>query len=316
MRYIGNCYKKGVFILEFMELKLYRRVFSRVGFALLVMVSITVALQLVGYRVFVQEMQNEWFRFMLMVLPQYMLAMPLAALLMRKMQPQLIERKPLSAGKFTLVVFVCIAIMYAGSLLGSGINMIIQAITQNDMTKVIENLIMGSSVWANLVFVVLLAPIAEELFYRRLLIPKLLPFGEKPAIILSGLAFGLIHGNLSQFFYAFGLGLAFGYVFVKTGKVIYTIILHIFINFLGSVVSVAVINAGLIATGLYGLVMICLTITGIVIFFVNKKRIIMSRGIFGIPKGKGAVFLNVGTILFFIGCAALFVFSTLAMFAS
>lgn len=302
--------------MELMELKLNRRVFSRVGFALLVMVSITVALQLVGFRIFVQEMQNEWFRFMLMVLPQYVLAMPLAALLMRKMQPQMIERKPLSAGKFTLVVFICIAIMYTGSLLGSGINMIIQAITQSDMTKVIENLIMGSSVWANLVFVVLLAPIAEELFYRRLLIPKLLPFGEKPAIILSGLAFGLIHGNLSQFFYAFGLGLAFGYVFVKTGKVIYTIILHIFINFLGSVVSVAVINAGLIATGLYGLVMIGLTITGIVIFFVNKKRIIMSRGVFGIPKGKGAVFLNVGTILFFIGCAALFVFSTLAMFPS
>ena len=78
-----------------------------------------------------------------------------------------------------------------------------------------------------------------------------LPFGEKPAVILSGLAFGLIHGNLTQFFYAFGLGIAFGYIFVKTGKVKYPIILHMIINFLGSVVSVLVLNAGMIATGLY-----------------------------------------------------------------
>jgi hypothetical protein len=210
---------------------------------------------------------------------------------------------------------ICIAIMYAGNLLGQLINLIIQAATQNDMTQTLENLITDSSIWTNLVFVVVLGPIAEELFFRKMLITRILPFGEKPAIILSGLAFGLYHGNFTQFFYAFGLGLAFGYIYLKTGKLIYSVILHIFVNFLGSIVSVAVLQAGLIVSGIYGFVIIGLSIAGIALFFVNLKRIRMSRGLFGIPKGKAAVFLNPGTILLFVGCAALFVLNTVSMMA-
>ena len=45
-------------------------------------------------------------------------------------------------------------------------------------------------------------------------------------MLFSGLMFGLFHGNLNQFVYAFVLGLCFGFIYVKTGNIRYTIGLH------------------------------------------------------------------------------------------
>ena len=36
---------------------------------------------------------------------------------------------------------------------------------------------------------------------------RLLGYGQKTAIIISGIMFGMAHGNFSQFFYAFGIGI-------------------------------------------------------------------------------------------------------------
>lgn len=298
------------------ELQAGKRAFSRVGFAMLAFVAVTVVLQLVGARVFAQSLENDWLQYMLAVLPQYLIAMPLAALLMRRMPSTDIIKKKLYAGQIAIIVMICFAIMYAGNLVGTIINLVIGLFTQSEMTNLLQEVIAGSSIWANLVFVVLLAPVMEELFFRRLLIPKLSVYGEKPAVIISALVFGLIHGNLSQFFYAFGLGLAFGYIFVRTGKVIYTIMLHMFINLLSGVVSLQALNAGLIVLGIYVMIVIGLAIAGVVLFFVNKKRIVMSRGLFALPMGKRAVWTNVGMILFYIGCVGVFVVTTLAMFTN
>ena len=42
--------------------------------------------------------------------------------------------------------------------------------------------------------------------FRKLLIDRIVPFGQRVAVVVSGLAFGLFHGNFYQFFYAFSLG--------------------------------------------------------------------------------------------------------------
>ena len=70
-----------------------------------------------------------------------------------------------------------------------------------------------------------------------LLIDKLGRYGERLAIIVSAVAFGLFHGNLSQLIYATGIGLIFGFVYVKTGRVVYSCLLHILVNFFGTVPS-------------------------------------------------------------------------------
>ncbi len=294
-----------------------RRVFLRTGLAMTVMVAVTVGLQFASSLIFGGAVDNEWMTYALSVLPLYFIAMPLAALVMKKVPMIPVSPKKLKTGQFMIVIMICFAIMYAGNLIGALINLIIQLLAQSSMTNLIQQLITESSIWANMVFIVLLAPVAEELFFRRLLIPKLLPFGEKPAVILSALAFGLIHGNLIQFFYAFGLGLAFGYIFVKTGKIIYTIILHMIINFIGSVISVLALQQNIISMIVSGPIMLAvvgMAIAGIVLFFKNKKRIVMSAGLFSEPKGKRIVLLNIGLILFYIVSGVLFAANTIAMF--
>ncbi len=300
--------------MEELYLKNGRSAYSRVGFAAVLNIAVTTALQFLLQWLFGRYLQNPWIMYAVLVLPIYLIAMPVSALLVWDMPLLPLIKKKLSAGRFIIVIMVCFAIMYASNWVGAGINLIIQAISGQPTSQDLLNLISGSGVWANLVFVVILAPVAEELFFRKLLIPRLLPFGEKPAIIISGLLFGLIHGNFSQFFYAFGLGIAFGFIFVKTGKVIYTIILHMIINFFGSVISLLIIDAPMVVTALYGVFVLCLFVTGLVLFFVNAKRTKMSRGLFSLAKGKAAVYCSPGMLLAFLCCAGLFALSVMPMF--
>ena len=92
--------------------------------------------------------------------------------------------------------------------------------------------------------VVVAAPVIEELVFRKWLLDRVGRFGERTAVLLSAVVFGLAHGNFSQFFYAFGLGALFAYVYIKTGHIGYTIGFHMFFNLIGGVFTVE-LNKGL-----------------------------------------------------------------------
>jgi membrane protease YdiL (CAAX protease family) len=74
------------------------------------------------------------------------------------------------------------------------------------------------------------APVMEEFVFRRCIIRRLLPCGEKAALFTSALLFALFHSAVNQVCYAFLLGLVFGYVYLKTGRLRYSIGLHVIIN--------------------------------------------------------------------------------------
>ncbi len=73
------------------------------------------------------------------------------------------------------------------------------------------------------VFVVLVAPIDEEILFRGFLVPRI-------GVILSALLFGALHYlsyfSLAEFVAALAFGLAAGYAFKKTGSLYTTIIGH------------------------------------------------------------------------------------------
>ncbi len=73
------------------------------------------------------------------------------------------------------------------------------------------------------VFVVLIAPFDEEIFFRGFLVPRL-------GIVLSALLFGALHYlsyfSLAEFIAALAFGLAAGYAFKKTGSLYTTVIGH------------------------------------------------------------------------------------------
>ena len=80
------------------------------------------------------------------------------------------------------------------------------------------------------------------ILFRKFLIDKTIKYGAKVSIILSAVLFALFHGNLNQFFYAFLIGGFFAYVYIKTGKITYSIILHAVVNLMGSVFSIILAN--------------------------------------------------------------------------
>lgn len=84
----------------------------------------------------------------------------------------------------------------------------------------------------NILIFALLPAILEEMLYRGYILRTLLPHGKLFAIIASSLLFALMHGNILQIPFAFIVGLACGYLAVKTGSVWVAVMLHFLNNFM------------------------------------------------------------------------------------
>ncbi len=79
---------------------------------------------------------------------------------------------------------------------------------------------------------VILAPVFEEIVFRGIIMKGLLNKGlkPKPAIFISAIAFGLVHGNPWQLVGGILLGSVLGLVYYKTKSLLLPILLHAFNN--------------------------------------------------------------------------------------
>lgn len=86
--------------------------------------------------------------------------------------------------------------------------------------------------------IALTGPIAEEMLFRGAIEGFFLRKGIKPivAIVVSAIIFGVIHANPAQIFFAFILGLIFGWMYYRTGSILPSIVGHV----LNNTVSVSV----------------------------------------------------------------------------
>ena len=154
-----------------------------------------------------------------------------------------LEKHSMSMGEILKAFCMCYAVLLASNIIGTMITTYIGVLKGSPVINPIEEIVTQMSMPVMIVFTVICAPIFEELFFRKFLIDRVVQYGELPAALLSGFMFGLFHGNLSQFPYAFTIGIFFGMIYIRTGKILYPIILHAMINFFGSVVSVMVMNS-------------------------------------------------------------------------
>ena len=90
--------------------------------------------------------------------------------------------------------------------------------------------------WGILAMVVV-APITEELLFREAIISSLLRHNlhRWQAVLISSLAFGIVHFNPVQVVFAFFIGIILGTIFVKTGRALVTSIIHIINNALAAI---------------------------------------------------------------------------------
>ncbi len=83
-----------------------------------------------------------------------------------------------------------------------------------------------------------IAPLVEELLFRGLLYKRLREHAPQiPAMVLSSMLFGLIHGNLVQFVYATMIGIFLAYVYDKFKTIWAPIIFHAGANLFSIIVT-------------------------------------------------------------------------------
>lgn len=86
--------------------------------------------------------------------------------------------------------------------------------------------------------VVIMAPLVEELTFRGFMYTRLKQGMPKwIAVIVSSLAFGIMHGNIIQGLYTFIFGFTLVYVLERTKSTWASIIFHMAFNFVGAVMS-------------------------------------------------------------------------------
>lgn len=219
-------------------LKQTRRDFSRIGASLCLMVVVWYALATVLEGALYAAVGGKgeapnWVTYVGSGVPLYLIAMPIAVMLMGKSTVIETRKFDMKPGLFFKLLLMCLPMMWAGSVFGSMLSMVL---SNGEATDRVADLAMQTNIW-NVVFLVIVGPIFEEWLFRKQLIDHTRKYGEKTAILLSGLAFGLFHMNLFQFFYAFLLGLMFGYVYTRTSKLRYSTAMHMIINFNGGVLA-------------------------------------------------------------------------------
>lgn len=170
--------------------------------------------------------------------PIYLIAFPVGIVMMKKVPARTLEQNDWSLGQMVRFFFVCVGFMYLGNLIGALVNFTIGLYLPQTPINPLETFATEGALWIRILFLVILAPCLEELIFRKTLIDRMSIYGEKAAIVTSAVMFGLFHGNFSQFFYATALGIIFAYVYVRSGKLRYSIALHMIINFMGSIFSV------------------------------------------------------------------------------
>ena len=219
-------------------LKQARRDFSRIGASLCLTVVVWYALATVLEGALYAAVGGKgetpnWVTYVGSGVPLYLIAMPIAVMLMGKSTVIETRKFDMKPGLFFKLLLMCLPMMWAGSVFGSMLSMVL---SNGEATDRVADLAMQTNIW-NVVFLVIVGPIFEEWLFRKQLIDHTRKYGEKTAILLSGLAFGLFHMNLFQFFYAFLLGLMFGYVYTRTSKLRYSTAMHMIINFNGGVLA-------------------------------------------------------------------------------
>ncbi len=88
---------------------------------------------------------------------------------------------------------------------------------------------MGAA-WYLLFTLVVIAPIFEEFIFRGVLMDALKPYGNGLAIFVTGILFGVYHGNFQQLFYTATMGIALGYIANVTNSIFATTIIHAIFN--------------------------------------------------------------------------------------
>lgn len=289
-----------------------KKIFCRIGFGLAAMAALSTVAQImivVLLRTFFPSVLSIGsVSFAISAVSLYLVAFPVFFFVVRKIPTENKgKRKRLTFQNAAALIAVSYAATYVFNIAGILLNVLIGLVTRKSIVNPVTDSVMNINIFAVFIYAGVLAPIMEEWIFRRVLLDRLRRYGDVIAILISALAFGMFHGNFSQFFYATALGMIFGFVAVRTNSILYTIALHMVINMIGGVVAPQMVSGNnIVLIGMFGFFLLLVVISGISVFFCFIRKINLFRG----PRrleNPGVAFFNPGMVCFYLLCLGMFV---------
>lgn len=131
--------------------------------------------------------------------------------------------------KFSNIILIII-FAYLITPLMNLINAFSMMYVKNDTADVMSGIVSKNGLLLSLFIVAFIPCIMEEFVYRGIIFNEYRKISVIKGVFLSGFLFGIIHGNLNQFSYAFTMGIVFALLIEATGSIVSTMIVHFFIN--------------------------------------------------------------------------------------
>jgi len=265
----------------------------------------------------------------LTVIAIYMIAFPILVLKSRKLPSNPPTKHKLGIGKWFLSILIVAGLAFMGMLAGLPIHIGLTYPFTGELTNELSEVMMSTNVFARAFVVGICAPVFEELMFRKILIDKLRMHGEYVCVVLSGLMFGLLHGNFSQFFFATAIGMFFAFIYLRTGNILYSISLHMAVNLTTSIFTtelamkvLPIVENGIQTTEdtiwyliyfCYIMGLLCICVAGIAVFFVflNKMKLVRKEDELSHKDIRRSLLTTPKLWLYYICCLNSFVMSYL-----
>ena len=257
------------------ELRVHCQYFSQLGWALfaqmLSMLTVQVVVSALVGLLAPALLSDPIFLWTLSVVSAYGVGFPAFCLMIRRVDARFSELgRPLGPARFFQAYLIVLALMYLTNMATLAFTALIGLLRGETVVNPVEQMESYPVALTTLLGCVI-APITEELMFRRLLLNRLRPYGEKFAVVASALCFGLFHGNLNQVFYAFAIGLVFAYVALRTGRLWQVMLLHAMVNSISVLILPLLEPLGTAGENLLSLLVFIAIVVGIV-FLVALRR--------------------------------------------
>lgn len=308
------------------KLKTARHCFSILGCAVLLLLAGQLAVRLLVDKCmplfFPAGGYPTWLPLLIAYLAFFGIVFPLAALLLRRLPAAAPEKGNIRARHF----FAFLPILFLCSFVGSQLSQWLVALL-TDAFGLQTGSALGTLLLTHplvMVFVLLVAaPLCEEWFFRKLLLDRARIYGEKLAIFVSALLFAFYHTSIYQFFYAFFVGLIFGYLYLRTGRLWVTALMHAIYNLVCIILPYVMLRFGIFGAFMeaetvdeqiaiivenpvgaavacvYGFICLGLLIGGCLLLGKYRKKVFFKPAACPLPPDTegAAAFVNVGMLL-------------------
>lgn len=297
-----------------------KKVSSKIGIILFLMLIIAYVTQIIASYLIIMLVPNAfnkpWYVWSMTVISLYLVAFPIYLKIMKNIPDFEINcEKNYSISEIVMLVFICLSATYLFNFISVALNMLIGLLKGSAVINPLETAVTSSNFIYTFIVACIMAPIVEEIMFRKVMINKLVGYSEKLAIIVSSFAFALFHGNLYQLLYAFVLGVIFAHITIKSGTIKYAVILHIIINTFGSVIfPYLLLNSNEMVAGITTFIIFLSILSGIMLFIINRKVLFPSLN--EVPEIEGQQKVRISTALLSEGMIIFLVVSIILILAS